>query len=147
MVNGMTHCILVPWDGSDCARKALDYAIRLARAQGDCTVHVAHAHEEPVVYGEIAVYVTREKMEQFQREQSASVLADAESVLRAAGVPFRTEVLIGPVAKVLADRAAALGCDSIVMGTHGRGTVGTLVMGSVAAKVIHYSQLPVTLVK
>ena len=51
------------------------------------------------------------------------------------------------VAKVLADRAAALGCDSIVMGTHGRGTVGTLMMGSVAAKVIHYSQVPVTLVK
>lgn len=144
----MKHCIFVPWDASECAHRALAYAIRLARAQGDCTVHVAHAHEAPMVYGEIAVYIPPEKMAEFQREHSEAVLADASKLLaEAADVPHRTEVLVGPVARVLAERAAALGCDSIVMGTHGRGHIAGLVMGSVAAKVVHFSQVPVTLVK
>ncbi|HWI83730.1 universal stress protein [Ramlibacter sp.] len=38
-------------------------------------------------------------------------------------------------------------CDSTVTGTHGRHALGRLLMGSVASKVIHFSQLPVTLVK
>ena len=144
----MKHCIFVPWDASECAHRALQYAIGLARAQGDCTIHVAHAHEPPLVYGEVAVYIPPEKMAEFQREHSEAVLADARKLLaQATDVPHRTEVLVGPIGKVLAERAAALGCDSIVMGTHGRGQLGGLVMGSVAAKVVHFSQVPVTLVK
>jgi nucleotide-binding universal stress UspA family protein len=62
-------------------------------------------------------------------------------------VPYETEILTGPPGKVPAERAAQLGCDSIVMGTHGRGAISNLLMGSVATKVIHFSQVPVTLVK
>lgn len=143
----MKQSIFVAWDGSDCARRALEYAIRVARARGNCSLHVAHACEEPVLYGEIAVYVPVEKMELLQRDQAQSVLAEAETLLRPGGVAYRTEVLVGPIGKVLADRAWALGCDSIVMGTHGRGALGALAMGSVATKVVHFSRLPVTLVK
>lgn len=44
-------------------------------------------------------------------------------------------------------RAEELGCDGIVMGTQGRGAIGSLLMGSVAIKVVHLTRLPVTLVK
>jgi nucleotide-binding universal stress UspA family protein len=37
--------------------------------------------------------------------------------------------------------------DQIVMGTHGRGSVGRLLMGSVATKVIQLADVPVLLVK
>ena len=143
----MKHCILVPWDGSDCARRALVHAMDLARARGDCSVLAAYAHEEPALYGEIEAYVPRAKMEELQHERSLEVLAQAEELLRNSGLPHRTEVLVGPPGKVLAERAASLGCDAIVMGTHGRGAVGSLVMGSVATKTIHFSSVPVTLVK
>lgn len=143
----MGRCIFVATDGSDSARRALQYAIGLARAQDDCSIHVAHAHEEPLVYGEIAVYVPREKLEQIQREHSQSILDEAQQQLRAGGVAHQAEILIGPIGEVLAERAAALGCDCIVMGTHGRGAMGSLLMGSVATKVVHFSRLPVTLVK
>jgi hypothetical protein len=40
----MKHCIFVPWDASECAHKALQYAIGLTRVQGNCTTRVAPAH-------------------------------------------------------------------------------------------------------
>lgn len=143
----MTYKIFVPIDGSGCAKRALQYAAGLARRMGDCSIHIAHAHEEPLIYGEIAVYVPREKMEKLQREQSEGVLADAEAILRASGLPYEKEILTGPIAETLTKRAASLGCDSIVMGTHGATALGKLLLGSIATKVVHLSDIPVTLVK
>jgi len=48
---------------------------------------------------------------------------------------------------MIVKRAEELGCDGIIMGTQGRGTLGSLFMGSVAVKVVHLTKLPVTLVK
>jgi nucleotide-binding universal stress UspA family protein len=143
----MAHKIFLPFDGSGCALRALQHALALARRIGDCSIHVAHAHEEPLIYGEIAVYVPRGKMEKLQREQSEGVLARAEPILKSAGLRYEKEILVGPVAQVLTDRARALGCDAIVMGTHGLTALGSMLMGSVAAKVVHLSDIPVTLVK
>ncbi|HET9042709.1 MAG TPA: universal stress protein, partial [Burkholderiales bacterium] len=38
-------------------------------------------------------------------------------------------------------------CEGIVMGTRGLGSVATLVLGSVAHKVLHLTHVPITLVK
>lgn len=143
----MTHKIFVPFDGSGCALRALEHALVLARRMENCPIHVAYAHEEPLIYGELAVYVPREKMEKLQREQAEGVLARAEPILKAAGLPYEKEILIGPVAQVLAERARALGCDAIVMGTHGLTALGGMLMGSVATRLVHLSAIPVTLVK
>ena len=147
IVGGMAYKIFVPFDGSGCALRALEHALALARRIGGCSIHVAHAHEEPLIYGEIAVYVPREKMAKLQHEQSEGVLAHAAPLLKGAGLPYEKEILVGPLAQVLTERAHALGCDVIVMGTHGLTALGSMLMGSVAAKVVHLSKLPVTLVK
>jgi nucleotide-binding universal stress UspA family protein len=143
----MPYRIFVPIDGSDSAGRALEHALRLAKRIGDCSIHLAHAHEEPLIYGEIAVYVPREKMEQLQRGHSEAVLARAEQLLKSADVPYAKEILVGPIAQALAERARALGCDAIVMGTHGLTALGSMLMGSVAIKLVHLSSIPVTLVK
>ena len=81
--------------------------------------------KNPVLYGEIAVYVPRDKMEKLQREHSEGVLARGEPILKSAGLPYEKEV----------------------MGTHGLTALGSMLMGSVATKVVHLSTIPVTLVK
>ena len=48
---------------------------------------------------------------------------------------------------MIASEAERLKCDSIFMGSHGRGAVGNLVMGSVASKVVHLTDLPVIIVR
>ena len=139
--------LLVPFDGSDSALRALRYAISIAQQNGPVEIHVVTAHDEPDIYGEIAVYVSREKMAELQRQNSEYRLVAAEQVLKEAAVPYEKEILIGNIAEVIARRADELGCDAIVMGTRGMSAMGSLVMGSVATKVVHAANVPVMLVK
>lgn len=139
--------LLVPFDGSGSALHALQHAISLARENGPIEIHVVTAHAEPESYGEIAVYVSGEKMADLQRRNSEACLEVAERLLEEAAVPYQKEVLIGDLAQVIARRADELGCDGIVMGTRGMAALGGLLMGSVATKVVHAANVPVTLVK
>ena len=139
--------VLVPFDGSKSALRALQYAIKLAKQNRLLSIHVVYAHEEPLVYGEIEVYVPREKMAQLQRRHGNDVLAVAEKHLKKAAVPYTMEILVGHFAEVIAARASTLRCDSIVMGTRGMTAISNLVMGSVATKIVHLAKVPVTLVK
>lgn len=141
------HRIFVPVDGSGCAQRAVQHAIGQARLMGDCTLHVAHAHDEASQYGEIAAYVTPERMDDLQRRHSETLIGRAEPLLQASGLPYEKEIVVGPIAQALVDRAVALGCDAIVMGTHGHSALGNALLGSIAGKVVHLSPLPVTLVK
>jgi nucleotide-binding universal stress UspA family protein len=139
--------VLMAVDSSEHALNAVRFAISLARENGPLSVHLVTAHEEPLLYGEIAVYETRQKIADLQRQHGEAVLAPAEALLREAGVTYAAEILTGPVAQSLADCAVGQGCDAIVMGSRGHGAVGSLMLGSVATKVLHLSKLPVLLVK
>jgi nucleotide-binding universal stress UspA family protein len=44
-------------DGSDCSLHAVQHAVRLAGKTGGCSIHIALALEQMLVYGEIAAYV------------------------------------------------------------------------------------------
>ena len=119
----------------------------LAKEHGPIELHVVTVHPEPVIYGEIQVYVSREKMEELQRAHSMDILQPAINAARAAGMSHTSEKLVGDTAALIVKRAEELNCDGIVMGTRGMGTIGNLVMGSATTKVVHLTKLPVTLVK
>jgi nucleotide-binding universal stress UspA family protein len=106
-----------------------------------------NAHEPPIVYGEIAVYLPEVTAKALQRRHSEDILQPAVETAKAAGVRFVSKILVGDVPKALVTYAEEKGCDGIVMGTRGMGAVGNLLLGSVATKVIHLTRLPVTLVK
>jgi nucleotide-binding universal stress UspA family protein len=139
--------LLVPVDGSTASLRALKVAVSLARLSPNASLHLVHVHEEPLIYGEIAVYVPREKMEALQRAHSDGILDAAEAELRDSAVRHTREVLSGPIAPTIAAHAERLGCDAIVMGRHGKTALGDLLMGSVAMKVLHATRLPVMLVR
>ena len=77
------HKVLVPFDGSDSALRAVQHAISLARTNGPYDIHVVTAYEEPVMYGEIAVYVSPEKMEALQRERCEGIMQTMRATLQA----------------------------------------------------------------
>jgi nucleotide-binding universal stress UspA family protein len=133
--------------GSDPFDPALKEAIALAKTSADASIHLVHAHEEPLIYGEIAVYVPRARMEELQRANSEGMLAAAEAGLKDSGVRYTKEALSGPIGQAITRHAERLGCDAIVMGRHGNSTLGDLLMGSVAMKVLHLTPLPVLLVR
>jgi nucleotide-binding universal stress UspA family protein len=139
--------LLVPIDSSETATRALQHAILLAKRDPTIELQIVNAHEPPVVYGEIAVYLPEEKARELQRRHSEDILRAAIEMAKAAGVNFATEILVGHVPAALVKYADEKGCHGIVMGTRGMSAIGNLVMGSVATKVIHLTRLPVTLVK
>ncbi|MBI5498330.1 MAG: universal stress protein [Deltaproteobacteria bacterium] len=140
------HRILLPVDGSESSLHAVDHVIGLSQELGPLEVRLLNVQEPPIVYGEVAVYVSERAAEAQRLDASERQLADAARRLKEAGVPFTSQAREGHVADEIARVAEEEACQAIVMGTHGMGAVGNLVMGSVATKVIHRTRLPVTLV-
>jgi nucleotide-binding universal stress UspA family protein len=138
--------LLVPIDASDHAKRALQYAANLAKATGG-SVHLLNVAED---YGEadrVHAYHSEERLLGPAREKGAALLRDAEATLTAAGVPVTSELLVGNASRTIAARASELGCDAIVMGTHGLGFLGNMLMGSTSRKVLALTDLPLTLIK
>ena len=138
--------ILVAVDGSDHAQRTLDKVAELAGELHAPEVHVLNVQDEPTVYGEVQVYLTEERARQLVKDAGQRIVDAAVERLRAAGVNAKTEVEIGEVAPTIVSRASELGCNLIVMGTRGMGAIASLVLGSVATKVVHLATTPVLLV-
>jgi len=138
--------ILIPVDGSEPALDAVRHALRLLR-DGLKASFVLATVQEPVYLYERVLPPDAEVLERVTGAVGGKALAGAEALFNAAGVPYEREIAAGEPAPVLVDLARRHGCDTIIMGARGRGAVGSLVMGSVAQKVVQLSPVPVTLVK
>jgi nucleotide-binding universal stress UspA family protein len=64
-------------------------------------------------------------------------LGRAQAILASHGLHAGVEELEGEPATVILEAAAGYQPDIIVMGSHGRGPLGRLVLGSVSDKVLH----------
>lgn len=139
--------LLVPLDGSEAAVRALRYAMQVARRDGQVRLHLLTVHPEPLVYGEVQVYMGREKAAAAATTHDSAVLREAETVLQGSGLAYDMEALEGTAAEVIVRRATELGCDQIIMGTRGLGRVGSMLLGSVTTAVLQKAPCPVTLIR
>lgn len=141
------HTVLLPFDGSDSAMRAVDYLIDLSSTLPDVTVHVVNVQSEPKLFGN---YVSPSMLEQLHAgalDYAAEMTAKAADRLRAANVQVHTHEVIGEVVSELVNAARKYGCTVIVMGTRGMSSLSNLVLGSVATQVVHEAPMPVLLVK
>jgi nucleotide-binding universal stress UspA family protein len=144
----MMSKLLLPVDGSDSAMRAVKHAIQLAKGRDDAKVNLLYVHYEPVRFGAVAPQVEPGQMKEIERQAAGSVFSEPEKLLREAGINFEHEVRAGrDVAPLIAKRAEELGCDAIVMGSHGGGSLANMLLGSTATKVANIAKVPVTLVK
>lgn len=135
--------ILVPTDFSEAAEPALDYAVGLARSFGAELV-LFHALE-PLVFGEGAV-AFGSVMDQLEQAAHAQ-LQRRVARLKARGLKVRGMAGNGSTARLISDTAGKLRIDLIVMGTHGRGALSRMLIGSVAEKVVRTAMCPVLTVR
>lgn len=134
--------LLVAMDGSDNALRALKHAIHWASARGQ-TLHVVHV--QPRIRP--SRLMPRTVIEDHYERQSQAALKPARDLLKGADVTAVVEECLGEPAVTLAAYASKYKCEQIVLGNRGHGTVATLFLGSVAMKVLHLAEVPVTLVK
>jgi nucleotide-binding universal stress UspA family protein len=145
----MYRHILIPTDGSELAHKAVVEGLSLSKSLGaKVTVitviasfniydvmNASRANQTPVAFEEYA------KNASAQAELMLNRIAEDA---KAAGVQCETLQIIHdhPYEAIVA-AAKEKGCELIVMASHGRGGIAAIVLGSVTAKVLTHTAIPV----
>jgi nucleotide-binding universal stress UspA family protein len=137
----MFETIVWATDGSDLANHALPLVTDLARTH-DSKIVVVHANEVIVGrFGGVPMLADEDEL----RERFAQQVADLSDAGYDAELRIETGVGRGPAASI-AKAAAEVDAGVIVVGTHGRGIAGAVLLGSVAKALLHIAPCPVLVV-
>lgn len=138
--------LLVPVDGSDASRRAVDHAVWLIRGRTNARLLLLNVQNDDTLGLSDIDPETGSEAELAARE-SRKVLRAAAAVCEQADVPFETRAEFGPVCETIVQVAQEAKADQIVMGSRGLGRLRGALLGSVATGVIAAVEIPVTVVK
>lgn len=137
---------LLAVDGSTHALRATRTLVDLAKHCSDTRAHVLNVQPH-TPYVDLLGEERRAPIERWVQERGKEAIESACQVLTVAGLPFEVEVVAGDAPLAITRIALERRCDFILMGTRGMGAIAGMALGSVATKVVHLADLPVTLVK
>jgi nucleotide-binding universal stress UspA family protein len=139
--------LLIAIDGSRYSDRAVEYAIARAAA----TREGAHVHllnvQAPLAGVNVKLFISQESQHAHYREEGLAALAGPRRRLAESSLGVDYHIGVGDPGEVIVEYAANKRCDEVVMGTHGRGFLGGVVLGSVAQKVVQLATMPIVLVK
>ncbi len=137
----MSAKILVPIDFSPVTESVLSWATSIARDRRSHLI-LLHVQEPPAdqFVGEIYCPLPLEENPATRTALLALKPTDP-------GVPCEHRMLLGSAPNQIVQLAADEHVDLIVMGSHGRGLLGRVLMGSVAEHVMRHAPCPVMVVK
>lgn len=143
----MSGKFVVGYDGSVSARRALDFAVDRARAQGG-TIVLAHVLEwSPYSFltpSELEERHMRrqEELERAEKAITSTVVAE----LKDAGMPVETVIRYGNIAEILCRIADEEDAVQIIVGRDGKSGIGARLFGSVAGALVQSAPVPCTIV-
>lgn len=137
--------VLLPFDGSESSMRAVRHAISMAKNSSAHEFSLLHVIDITKLGADESFWKgdTKEKI----LAEGEQLLAPARAAFDQAGVPYASEAMIGTPDNDIPNHARATGCDAIVMGTRGMSAMESFFIGSVAQRVVHNADVPVTLVK
>lgn len=132
----MYRHILIPTDGSELAHKAVVHGLALAKEVGaKVTVLTVEAFD---------VDDASESRVKHAQEHAASILIGIANEAKSAGVKCETlQVIQRDPEMAIVNTAKEIGCDLIVMASHGRSGIAAALLGSVTARVLTRTVIPV----
>lgn len=138
--------ILVAYDGSKEADKALASAIQLTHVMPGAKLEVIHVFHVPVVIFGEAMITPPADSNRIEYEHAESIVEKARQTLSGLG---RGEVILkqGDPSKTIVSYAQEGHCDLIVIGSRGLSAIGEFMLGSVSHYVLKHAQIPVLVVK
>jgi nucleotide-binding universal stress UspA family protein len=137
--------ILVPVDGSPASLRAVDFAIKMASQTAGTSLVLLNVQNISAMA--LAGAAMAGDLQEAASQAAASAIAGAVEKSEAAGAVFKTLIRNGQAAEMIAQVAREEDIQHIVMGTRGLGSIQGLLLGSVATKVIHLADVPITLIK
>ncbi|MEW8050959.1 MAG: universal stress protein [Candidatus Thiodiazotropha sp.] len=139
--------ILVAVDLSESTAKIVEKAEELAIALSAklWLLHVAEPEPDFVGY-DVGPQSVRDTLSQTFHEEHRQIQEIAERI-RDNGIDATALLVQGATVETVMQEASRLGVDMIVIGTHGRGAMYQLLMGSVTKGVLHAADCPVLVVQ
>ena len=138
--------ILLAVDGSSYTKKMLAYLAthpELLASSNNFTLLTV----QPQLPAHARRMVGKEATESYYREESEKVLGPATQFLVRHGINPKSVSKVGHAGETICKVAESGKFDMVVMGSHGHGLFGNLVMGSVATQVLAHSRVPVLMVR
>jgi len=138
--------ILLPTDFSPLARRAATVARVLAETH-QATLHVVHVLEpaarEPVLVPEGGVVLPQENPSETAQPALETFVREGLADLR---TPLVAKLLLGAADLEITRYAGEIPVDLIVIGTHGRGIMRRILLGSISKNVLEHATCPVLMV-
>lgn len=138
--------ILIPVDGSPFTKRMLAYL-----AAHDEWLGGAHAytllHVAPAVPPRAAAVLDKAVLAAHYSEESEKVFKPLRTFFAKQKIPAEFVAKVGLAADVISTQASKGKFDLLMMGSHGHGALGSLVMGSVTAKVMARCETPLLIVR
>ena len=138
--------ILVAVDGSPFTKRMLAYLAAHDEWLGG-THEYTLLHTVPAVPPRAAAVLDREVLKDYYEEEAEKVFKPIRAFFKKQGIDATFVHKVGHAADTIAAVADKGGYNLLMMGSHGHGTIGNLVMGSVATKVLAHCKVPVLLVR
>lgn len=139
--------ILVAVDGSENSGRVVDFLLKTKGWYKDAVEVQLLNVQMPVAGVNVKMFISQESLNEYYRDEGTAALKQARGKLDGAGLAYAHHIGVGDPAEVIVEYAKAKGCDQIMMGSRGLGSVSGLVLGSVATKVLHLTGVPVTLIR
>ena len=128
---------LVAIDGSDCSLRTLATAVDLVMLGNDREIDLVN----------VQPWLVKEAAETELPRRGWAATAQARGLLDAASIRWRLSVVLGEAAPGITGAADALASRAIAIGSHGLTATESLLLGSVAYKVLLLAKLPVLIVR
>jgi len=136
--------ILLPTDGSAGMDSVIDHAADLA-AQHDALIHGLYVVDS-TSFTSLPMETSWEGISDLLEQEGDNALNEVERIVGDRAQVERVVVEGSPSGEIVS-HAREDDCDLIVMGTHGRGGIDRLLLGSVAERVVRTSNVPVLTVR
>ena len=135
--------IAVANDGSEGARKALEFACDLAKLH-HAALHMISVEELPDFPASIDEVL---ETKQVENHKFHNVLESAREIAKAKGVELQAEVVAGHPAATIVGRVKALKADLLVVGFMGHSALYERIIGGTADRLVRLAPCPVLVVK
>ena len=138
--------ILLAVDGSDYTKRMLSYIAahdELVSPKNQFTALTVVAPVPP----HAASFLQRSVLDSYYGEEADKTLAPVRAFAQQTGWALDAKHAVGSAGDLIAELAESGKFDLVVMGTHGHGALGNMVLGSVANRVVAKCKTPVLLVR
>lgn len=138
--------ILLAVDGSPISLRAASFVAKLATQMAEPPAVILFNADPPLMQA-VAIKLGLQAATRYHAENGAYAVKKARAALKRAHVAFTEKLMVGEPAPGILKTAKTERCDLIVMGSHGHTALKSLFVGSVTAKVIAQTDIPVVVAR